>query len=131
MGVKALSHRKPNADEDVLMIFIGDEECANPNFANAIREAGLRPMAFGLIRMLGRISSGGGAAVRNTATQLQIPCFMIDKGTFEDPYDIPRKIRALVAATPVGVAAVAEKPRLTLVDQILKTEVLAKPAWAA
>lgn len=57
---------------------------------------------------------------------------MIEEETFEDPYAIPRTIRNLVAATPVGQAApgrVAPK-RVTLVDRILKTDLLQKPNWA-
>ena len=72
------------------------------------------------------------SAVRDTAKRLGIPCFQIDERTFEDPYAIPRTIRALVAATPVGVTAQAvAAPRVTLAETILKTEVLKKPAWAA
>jgi hypothetical protein len=56
----------------------------------------------------------------------------IDEKTFDDAYAIPRTIRNLIAATPVNVARVATvaAPRLTLVDQILRTELLKKPVWA-
>jgi hypothetical protein len=63
---------------------------------------------------------------------------MIEESTFGepgedlDPYVIPRTIRNLVAATPVGqyhgVQRVA--PRVTLVDRIMKTDLLHKPVWA-
>lgn len=126
-GVMVLQHRKPLPNEDVLMIFVGDEECSHPHFTNAVNSSGLRPMAFGLIK-----PSGTGSAVQTTASQLGIPCFMINKDTFADPYAIPRTIRALVASTPVGVSNVPKPvPRITLVDTIMKVDLLKKPAWAA
>jgi hypothetical protein len=72
---------------------------------------------------------------------LGIPCFTIDERIFgqvttggaADPYAIPRTIRNIIAATPVGrpVAARVAAPRVTLVDTILKTTLLKKPAWAS
>lgn len=130
-GVNALKGHKPNADEDVLFIFVGDEE-GEGTFAQTVKTSGLNPMSFGLIRVMGKISSGRGNTVRQTASELKIPCFQIDNSTFSDTYAIPRTIRALVSSTPVGAAVTAvATPRLTLVDTILKTELLKKPVWAA
>lgn len=125
-GVRALQHHKPKEDEDVLFVFVGDEE-AHP-FTDAVRKSGLNPMAFGFVKVR---HSPHYSAVTSTAAQLGIPCFMIDEKTFEDPYAIPRTVRALVAATPVGRGAVAAAaPRVSLVDTIMKTELLKKPVWA-
>jgi hypothetical protein len=128
-GVRALQHHKPAADEDVLCIFVGDQEA--PTFANAVRDSGLRPMAFGLMYTPG---TGGGVhdCVVRTAAELGLPCFNIAEDTFNDTYAIPRTIRALVAATPVGTVrtGTAASPRRTLAEEILKTDLLAKPAWA-
>jgi len=129
-GVKSLQNFKPQADEDSLFIFVGDEE-GEQSFENVVRDSGLNPMAFGFLRVLGRSSGGHGSTVTTTAAKLGVPCFRIDNNTFNDVYAIPRTIRALVAATPVGKAAVAPvAPRVTLVDTILKTELLKKPTWA-
>jgi len=135
-----LGQYKPAEDEDALFIFIGDEGHngtggghggAGVNFTAAVQQSGLRPAAFGLIPVVSP-QYGRANAVRTTAAQLGIPCFEIDQATFTDPYAIPRTIRALIAATPVGQAAAARAvPRETLVDRILKTNLLAKPAWAA
>lgn len=127
-GVRALSGFKPKDDEDTIFIWVGDEG-EQSTCEIEIRASGLRPQAFGFVKLPG----DPGRAVTGTAAALGIPCFMIDSKTFEDPYAIPRTIRNLVAATPVGPLR-ANAPvvqRLTLVDQILKTELLAKPAWAA
>jgi len=127
-GVMAFVQAKkaPKDDEDTIFIFVGDEGEAG-TFEHFVNQSGLRPMAFGLLKL-----KNDGSAITQTAAKLGIPCFMIDKNTFEDVYAIPRTIKALVAATPVGQAARAPvAPRVTLVDQILKTELLKKPAWAA
>lgn len=126
-GVMALADHKPKDDEDSLFIFVGDEGEAR-TFEQYVNQSGLRPTAFGFLKLPG----DPGSAVTSTAAALGIPCFMIQENTFDDVYAIPRTIRALVAATPVGlVARAAATPRVTLVDTILKTDLLKKPAWAA
>lgn len=127
-GVLALMNHKPKDDEDSLFVFVGDEGEAG-DFYDAVRMSGLRPMAFGLVKMPG----DHGSIVRATAARLQIPCFEISQATFADPYAIPRTVRALVASTPVGQARAAAPaaPRVTLAQQILQTKLLQKPAWAA
>lgn len=139
-GVRVLEKHKPAADEDVIFIFVGDEEATS--FEDHVRASGLNPVAFGFLKTkpdtgaaawrYNTYGADNNTAVRSTAAKLGIPCFMIDERTFEDPYAIARTIRALVAATPVGVtkAAAAPRVRVTLVDQILQTELLKKPAWA-
>lgn len=126
-GVLALAKFLPRDDEDSLFIFIGDGG-ERTSFENYVVQSKLRPMAFGFLMLPG----DNFGAIDQTAAKLGIPCFRIQENTFEDVYAIPRTIRALVAATPVGVIArVAATPRVTLVDTILKTELLRKPAWAA
>jgi len=138
-GVRELQHIKPKEGFDTLFIFVGDEEARV--FTDAVRQSGLNPMAFGFVK----VAPFGGAAayryqrgfraeaVRKTAGELGIPCFMIDEDTFgDDPYAIPRTISALIAATPVNTDLKTTAPRrVTLVDTILKTKLLIKPAWAA
>jgi hypothetical protein len=124
-GVRALAGHKPAADEDVLFLFVGDEE-QHGTFDTAFAAAGIQPLSFGLVR----VGSSALHAVEDTAAVLGIPCFRVDERTFGDPYAIPRIIRALVASTPVGTREGATTPRVTLVETILKTELLQKPAWA-
>lgn len=125
-GIRVLQNIKPVIGDDTLFIFIGDEG-EHGDFAAAVRQSGLSPMAFGLVKLPGDNAS----AVSSTAAALGIPCFRIDERTFEDAYAIPRTIRALVAATPVGQQhTAAPVKRQTLIDTILKTELLKKPAFA-
>ena len=132
-GVRAFQAHKPGPNQDVLMLFVGDErnfDASNRPFDDAVRASGLNPMSFGLLKVGG---SEADRAVRETAARLNIPCFMIDERIFADPYAIPRTIRALVASTPVGITAapVQAAKRVTLVDTIVQTEILKKPSWAA
>lgn len=124
-AILELGKFKPGPDEDALCIVVGDEQ--DVAFTAAVRQSGLRPVAFGLLKVSG---SDHDRAVRTTAAELGIPCFRLDTATFEDPYAVPQKLRALIAATPVGVVAERVAPRVTLVEQILATKLLEKPAWA-
>jgi hypothetical protein len=130
-GVKALRHYRPTAGMDQLFFFVGDEQNIDTHgrpFDDAFRALGFVPLAFGLVR----VGTNPGTAVQQTATRLGIPCFLVDPQMFADPYAVPRVIRNLVAATPVGqaVGAVAPK-RKSLVETILETPLISKPPWAA
>jgi hypothetical protein len=127
-GFMTLAVHKPAADEDLLVIVVGDEQ--DHSFTHAVRASGVNPVAFGLLKVSG---SEGDRAVRGTAAELGVPCFKLDAEVFEDPYAVPQRLRSLIAATPVGVAAQAARvvPRVTLVEQVLATPLLQKPAWAA
>lgn len=124
-GVLALQNRKPAADEDVLFVFVGDEQAGA--FDMAVARSGLRPLAFGFIRV---DWDGRSSAVRDTATRLGIPCFLIDEAIFADPYAVTRTLRNLIAATPVGQSGASTQARAALVPTILATELLRKPVWA-
>lgn len=128
-GVRVLVGKyRPDPDEDALFIFVGDEEGeAASALANSIRGWGVVPVAFGLLKIGGR-----GNTVHGAATLLGIPCLGIDPKIFDDVYAIPRTLRNLIATAPIGapVAGVAAKPRETLIDIIMKTDLLQKPAWA-
>lgn len=132
-GVVALMDCKPKEGEDLLVIFAGDgcnydRERGQP-FDQAFKAAGLNPVALGFIHVGRR-----GYAVEETAAALGIPCFLIDNQTFEDEaYGIVRTIRRLIETTPVGQRKVGQPApkRVTLVDRIIKTELLQKPVWAA
>jgi len=129
-GIRALERHKPKDDEDVLFIFVGDQE-ANV-FTDVVRHSGLRPMAFGFVYVAGNQQLLH-RAVEDTAKDLGIPCFRLEEKMFEDTYAIPRTLRALIASTPVSHVA-RQRParqRVTLVETIARTELLEKPAWAA
>jgi hypothetical protein len=133
-GVRVLRQYKPAPDEDLVFFFVGDEGHPRANFADAIEALDLKPVAFVLLPVVSP-QYGRGTSVRATAARLGIPCPEVDLRVFEDPYAIPRTIRNLLASTPVGVdpravPRTAAPLRLSLVEQILKTDLLQKPKWA-
>lgn len=129
---------RPGPNEDSLFIFIGDEQdwSGADALTRCFHHYGVQPAAFGRLY----VSSTGGygwaarhdspVLIKNTAAALGIPCFDIDEAIFEDAYAVPRTIRNLIASTPVTRAPSVAR-RVSLVDEILKTELLVKPAWAA
>jgi len=135
-GVAAVQHNRPQADEDVLFLFVGDQAGeSGSQLATYITRCGINPVAFGYLRVVdptGRWKEGN--TVQMAARHLEIPCFNIDETMFtsNDPYAINRVLRDLIAATPVqkaGAGRVAA-PRFTLIEQILKTPLLKRPVWA-
>lgn len=132
-GLAALQHHQPSADEDALFLFVGDGAGeSGKQLADYIVRTGINPVAFAYLYVPGNMGLGN-RTVETAAKELGIPCFNIDEEMFEgtDPYAITRIFRDLIAATPVVKAAVAAKPRVTLIEQILKTDLLTKPSWAS
>lgn len=137
-GVAALQHHRPDEDEDVLFLFVGDQAGADSGLqlAEYIRGTGLAPVAFGFLRVVdptGRWKEGN--TVVMAARHLEIPCFDLDVTMFaeDDPYAINRILRDMIAATPVvkaGVRGAVAAKRVTLAEQILKTPLLQPPVWA-
>lgn len=128
----------PKADEDVLVIYVGDEEDPNADgIVQVFRQRNVQPVAFGLLHV---DSYGAGVprwagvertVIQQAAAALGIPCFKIDEQIFADAYAVPRTIRNLIASTPVGkIAGPAPVKRVSLVQQILDTPLLQKPVWA-
>ena len=130
-GYLALTHHKPTAEQDLLVLFVGDEgDYSGPmRLVRAVERSGLHPVGFGLLKVPG----DNGNCVRGAAQHLKIPCFMIEEEMFgDDPYSIPRVISNLIASTPVGRAPAGApvRKRKTLVQEILETPMLIKPVWA-
>lgn len=131
-GIRAVQHLKPSADEDALILFVGDNDPDRPGseFAQAVTASGLNPVAIALLE----VGFRRGDVIDRTCLKLNLPVLRVNEQMFEteDPYSIVRTLRHLVASTPVGAgrpfANVA--PRVTLIDEILKTELLQKPLWA-
>jgi hypothetical protein len=135
-----LATQLPGPNEDAIFIFVGDEEDQHLDYlVQVFRQYGVQPAAFGLLHVGNdnwqyrnyAQQWGGMSLINAAAAQLGVPCFKIDEGIFEDPYAVPRTMRNLIASTPVGKPALPDAPRrVSLVDQILKTPLLQKPAWA-
>lgn len=145
-GVMCLQpHAPTDPNEDTIILFVGDQlDDQVQMLAKAVQQSELRPMAFGMLQVQPdmtqmppqlrvAVQRGDYRIVEQAAALLQIPCFHFNLDAFEDPYAIDRTIRALVQATPVSMqprAAASAPKRKSLVEQILQTELLKKPAWA-
>lgn len=133
-GVRAIAHHRPQEDEDVLILFVGDEiDRATPQLVQAIRESDLNPVAFGLLKVESQMwGYGNFHIVTDAAKELGIPCFNIDTDMFDsdDPYAVTRILQNLIASTPVGERAGRKVVRKSLVQEILETKLLQKPVWA-
>ena len=136
-GIKALQGHLPEENEDALMIFIGDQgdnQGGPEMMADTIRRIGFNPVAFGMLHVAAQGDDWGeGHAVVDTATLLGIPCFAVDENMFraDDPYAVTRLLQNLIATTPVGARPAGQvAQRKSLIEEILETELLAKPVWA-
>ena len=129
VGVRTLEKYKPQDGEDVLFMFIGDQDGEDGrSLADYIRGTGLNPVAFGMLTVIGDWHSRG-TTCEDAARYLGIPCFPIEEGLFDDPYTVTRVLRDMIANTPVGKAApgIVVPKRKTLVEEILETNLLQKP----
>lgn len=129
-GIRALATFKPKADEDSLILFVGDEGDNWPDrLVTAIKETGFNPLALALLKVPGEDYQ----IVQKAAVLLNLPCLMIDPEMFNDPYSVTRTLRNLIATTPVRQGVQAARPtyqRKTLVQEILETPLLTRPVWA-
>lgn len=129
-GIRALfKERIPDEDEDMLVIVIGDEgESQYAQFQREFERVGIKPVAFGVLE----INNGRqGDMVKQTAIRMGVPSFVVDRNIFDDPYAITTTLRHLIESTPVGRSVARPTPRVNLVEQILRTDLLVRPAWAA
>jgi hypothetical protein len=124
-GVRALQSHKPGPNEDAIFFFVGDEEAHQ--FTESVLASEIKPTAFFFLKV--RNPGFQWTAVRTTAAHLGIPCVIVDEHMFDDPYAIPQILPTIIASAPVGTAVAIQ--RSGLIDEILKTELLKKPAWAA
>ncbi|XXF79560.1 VWA domain-containing protein [Myxococcaceae bacterium GXIMD 01537] len=104
-GVHALHRagvRVPDTAKLVVLV-VGDEAGeAGDQFARAIRECGYTVAAMAL---LVSVASTRGNTVRTGANQLRVPFSEVSVEQFEDPYQVPRVLKALMdAPTAVGAS---------------------------
>lgn len=128
-----LDKYKTQPNEDALFFFIGDQlDGYVDKLVRVIQQSGVSPAAFGMLQIASHMGFYKGDIVEAAAVKLGIPCFPIEERIFEDPYAVPRTIRNIIASTPVGTSS-AQAPavsRVSVIDKILNTPLLQKPAWA-
>jgi hypothetical protein len=83
-------------DAKLVVIVVGDEAGeAGANFAESFRRAGYDPAALALIV---NVAVSRGTTVRDAARALAIPFSQVSVEQFDDPYQVPRVLQALLDA---------------------------------
>lgn len=111
-GVRVPSEAK------LIVIVVGDEAGeSGAQLAQTFRNLGYRVDAIALLLA----SAQRGQTVRDCARELHVPYSEINVTQFDDPYHVPRVLRALLEA-PVQAAAAMPMPGL--VEKVMKTKLL-------
>ena len=105
------------------VIVAGDEAGEDGRqLANTFRELGYEVSGLGLIAS---VSQGRGTTVRGCAQALGVPFAEVDVKQFDDPYQVPRVLRAMLEApVPSGFGAAAAPPRQSWVDKVMQSPLL-------
>jgi hypothetical protein len=104
----------------LVVIVVGDEAGEEgERFARSFTESGFDVSA---IALLVNVAATRGDTVRRCAQALNVPFSEVAIGQFEDPYQVPRVLRALLDAPRTGVA------RFGLVERVMATPLLSLSA---
>jgi hypothetical protein len=104
----------------LIVIVVGDEAGeSGQSLADAFKRFGYRVDAIALLLA----SPNRGSTVRDCARVLSVPYSEVKVEQFDDPYHVPRVLRALLEA-PVAAKAVTPG----LVDKVMATKLLEPPA---
>jgi len=100
----------------LIVIVVGDEAGeSGAQLAQTFRTLGYTVDAIALLLA----GQPRGSTVRDCARELKVPYSEVTVNQFDDPYHVPRVLRALLEA-PVSAAA----PQAGLVDKVMKTKLL-------
>jgi hypothetical protein len=106
----------------LIVIVVGDAQGEQGGqLAGVFRALGYQVAAMAFLQ-----AGGTGATVRDCARELAVPYSEIDVAQFDDPYHVPRVLRALLEA-PVAVGVVTPG----LVEKVMATKLVEPPAGAA
>ncbi len=106
----------------LVVIVVGDEAGeAGDQFARVFRECGYDVAAMATLVSVAAQGARGNS-VRSCAGQLKVPFSEVQVESFDDPYQVPRVLKALLDA-PVAAGAGAA-PQQGWVDRVMKTPLL-------
>src|SRR5262249_46446686 len=104
------------------VIVAGDEGGEDGRLlAQTFREFGYPVAAMALIAA---VAHGRGTTVRSCAQVLEVPFAEVDVGQFEDPYQVPRVLRALLEAPVPTDFASPGIVRQSWIDKVMQTPLL-------
>ncbi|MCA9599234.1 MAG: VWA domain-containing protein [Myxococcales bacterium] len=118
-GVYALSRQgvRIPPDAKLVVIVVGDEAGeSGGNFAESFQRAGYEPSAMALMV---NVAVSRGSTVRSAAEALSIPFSQVTIEQFDDPYQVPRVLKALLDAPRS-----APKQQFGWVERVMATPLL-------
>ena len=124
-GVRALYQagvRIPS-DSKLIVIVVGDE--AGEDGAQLGRAFSEYGYSIAAIAMLVSVSSGRGQTVQSCARSLGVPYSEVNVDQFEDAYQVPRVLRALLEAPKLGPGIAAQVGWL---ERVIATPILQLPS---
>ena len=124
-GVRALHQNgfRVPGDSKLVVIVVGDEAGEDgKQLARAFGEYGYEVAA---LAMMVNVSGVRGRTVQECAQTLNIPFSEVNIDQFEDPYQVPRVLRALLEAPKLGATAGAQ---IAWLERILATPLLQLPS---
>lgn len=133
-ALRALSKFKAQPDEDVLIMFVGDQEEAwVSQFKDFFTE--FNPVALAMLDVSKAPNTWAARPyaswVVHAANSLRVPCIPVDEKVFADPYASVQAIRDLIASVPVGATPMPTfKFKKSLIEVILEVPLLKRPVWA-
>jgi hypothetical protein len=108
-------------DSKLVVIVVGDEAGeSGRNFADSFTRAGYDPAAFAL---LVNVAVSRGTTVRDAAHELSLPFSEVSIAQFDDPYQVPRVLQALLDAPRD-----APTKQFGWVERVMQTPLLELPA---
>ena len=124
-GVRALHQNgfRVPGDSKLVVIVVGDEAGEDgKQLARAFGEYGYEVAA---LAMMVNVSGVRGRTVQECAQSLNIPFSEVNIDQFEDPYQVPRVLRALLEAPKLGATAGAQ---IAWLERVLATPLLQLPS---
>lgn len=127
-GVRALHHKgfRVPVGSNLVVIVVGDEAGEDgAQLARAFTEYGYQPAALALML---NVFGVRGRTIQDCARSLGIPYSEVDIDQFEDPYQVPRVLRALLEAPKLGTAAAAAGAQIAWLERVIATPILQLPS---
>jgi hypothetical protein len=124
-GVRALyqtGFRVP-AGSKLVVIVVGDE--AGEDGAQLARAFGEYGYVVSAIAVMVNVSGSRGRTIQDCARSLGIPYSEVQIEQFEDPYQVPRVLRALLEAPTMGANVGAQ---IAWLERVLATPILQLPS---
>lgn len=112
------------ADSKLIVIVVGDEAGEDgAQLARAFGEYGYAPAA---IAVMVNVAAGRGRSIQDCARALGVPFTDVDIDQFEDPYQVPRVLRALLEAPKLGAGTIGAQ--VGWLEKVIATPILQLPS---